>query len=217
MKQFAVIGLGRFGSSVARTLAKMGYEVLAIDGDEERVNDIAEDVTCAEQVNVLEEKALKSLGLRNFDTVIVAIGQEIKASILVTVMLKEMGVSRIVTKAMDELHGRVLEKVGADIVVFPERDMGVRLAHTLVSRNIIDQIHLSSLYSIVELIAPAKFAGETLERLALRQKYGVTVMAIRRGGDIIISPGARQVIAEGDVLVVIGRDEKLEKLEKLEG
>ena len=217
MKQFAVIGLGRFGSSVARTLAKMGYEVLAIDGDEERVNDIAEDVTCAEQVNVLEEKALKSLGLRNFDTVIVAIGQEIKASILVTVMLKEMGVSRIVTKAMDELHGRVLEKVGADIVVFPERDMGVRLAHTLVSRNIIDQIHLSSDYSIVELIAPAKFAGETLERLALRQKYGVTVMAIRRGGDIIISPGARQVIAEGDVLVVIGRDEKLEKLEKLEG
>jgi trk system potassium uptake protein TrkA len=217
VKQFAVIGLGRFGSSVARTLAKMGYEVLAIDGDEERVNDIAEDVTCAEQVNVLEEKALKSLGLRNFDTVIVAIGQEIKASILVTVMLKEMGVSRIVTKAMDELHGRVLEKVGADIVVFPERDMGVRLAHTLVSRNIIDQIHLSSDYSIVELIAPAKFAGETLERLALRQKYGVTVMAIRRGGDIIISPGARQVIAEGDVLVVIGRDEKLEKLEKLEG
>jgi len=172
VKQFAVIGLGRFGSSVARTLAKMGYEVLAIDGDEERVNDIAEDVTCAEQVNVLEEKALKSLGLRNFDTVIVAIGQEIKASILVTVMLKEMGVSRIVTKAMDELHGRVLEKVGADIVVFPERDMGVRLAHTLVSRNIIDQIHLSSDYSIVELIAPAKFAGETLERLALRQKYG---------------------------------------------
>jgi trk system potassium uptake protein TrkA len=214
VKQFAVIGLGRFGSSVARTLAKMGYEVLAIDGDEERVNDIAEDVTCAEQVNVLEEKALKSLGLRNFDTVIVAIGQEIKASILVTVMLKEMGVSRIVTKAMDELHGRVLEKVGADIVVFPERDMGVRLAHTLVSRNIIDQIHLSSDYSIVELIAPAKFAGETLERLALRQKYGATVMAIRRGGDIIISPGARQVIAEGDVLVVIGRDEKLEKLEE---
>ena len=214
MKQFAVIGLGRFGSSVARTLAKMGYEVLAIDGDEERVNDIAEDVTCAEQVNVLEEKALKSLGLRNFDTVIVAIGQEIKVSILVTVMLKEMGVSRVVAKALDELHGRVLEKVGADIVVFPERDMGVRLAHTLVSRNIIDQIHLSPDYSIVELIAPAKFVGETLEGSALRQKYGVTVMAIRRGGDIIISPGARQVIAEGDVLVIIGRDEKLEKLER---
>lgn len=214
MKQFAVIGLGRFGSSVARTLAKMGYEVLAIDGDEERVNDIAEEVTCAEQVNVLEEKALKSLGLRNFDAVIVAIGQEIKASILVTVMLKEMGVPKIVAKALDELHGRVLEKVGADVVVFPERDMGVRLAHALVSRNIIDQIHLSPDYSIVELIAPAKFVGETLEESALRQKYGATVMAIRRGGDIIISPGARQVIQEGDVLVVIGRDEKLEKLEE---
>jgi len=214
VKQFAVIGLGRFGSSVSRTLAKMGYEVLAIDGDEERVNDIAEEVTCAEQVNVLEEKALKSLGLRNFDAVIVAIGQEIKASILVTVMLKEMGVPKIVAKALDELHGRVLEKVGADVVVFPERDMGVRLAHALVSRNIIDQIHLSPDYSIVELIAPAKFVGETLEGSALRQKYGATVMAIRRGGDIIISPGARQVIQEGDVLVVIGRDEKLEKLEE---
>lgn len=192
----------------------MGYEVLAVDEDEERVNDIAEEVTCAEQVNVLEERALKSLGLRNFDVVIVAIGQEIKASILVTVMLKEMGVPKIVAKALDELHGRVLEKVGADIVVFPERDMGVRLAHALVSRNIIDQIHLSSDYSIVELIAPAKFVGETLEKSALRQKYGATVMAIRRGGDIIISPGARQVIAEGDVLVIIGRDEKLEKLEE---
>lgn len=209
MKQFAVIGLGRFGASVARTLARMGYEVLAVDADVEKVNEITEEVTYAVQVDAMEEEALKSLGLRNFDVVVVAIGQEIKASILVTVMLKEMGVPKIVAKANDELHGRVLQKVGADVVVFPERDMGVRLAHGLVSRNILDQIHLSPDYSIVEVVTPARFIGKTLEESALRQKYGVTVLAIRRGEEIIISPGARQVIQEGDVLVAIGRDERL--------
>ncbi|MGB9847072.1 MAG: potassium channel family protein, partial [Desulfotomaculales bacterium] len=151
MKQFAVIGLGRFGSSVARTLAQMGYEVLAVDSDDERVSAISDEVTYAVQVDAMEEEALKSLGLRNFDVVIVAIGQEVKASILVTVMLKEMGVSKVVAKANDELHGKVLQKVGADVVVFPERDMGVRLAHALVSRNIIDQIRLSPEYSIAEI------------------------------------------------------------------
>ncbi|HAG10188.1 MAG TPA: potassium uptake system protein, partial [Desulfotomaculum sp.] len=139
MKQFAVIGLGRFGASIARTLTKMGYEVLAVDYDEEMVNNMAEEVTYVAQANVLDERTLKSLGLRNFDTVIVAIGQEIKTSILVTVMLKEMGVGKIVAKANDELHGRVLQKIGADIVVFPEREMGTRVAHSLASRNIIDQ------------------------------------------------------------------------------
>ncbi|MEW6423479.1 MAG: TrkA family potassium uptake protein [Bacillota bacterium] len=212
MLQFAVIGLGRFGSSVARTLSRMGYEVLAVDVDADKVNDITDEVTYAVQVDAMEEEALKSLGLRNFDVVVVAIGQEIKASILVTVMLKEMGVPKIVAKANDELHGRVLQKVGADVVVFPERDMGVRLAHTLVSRNILDQIHLSLDYSIVEVVTPAKFIGKTLEESALRQKYGVTVLAIRRGEDIIISPGARQVIQEGDVLVAIGRDDRLKQL-----
>jgi trk system potassium uptake protein TrkA len=211
MKQFAVIGLGRFGLSVARTLSRMGYEVLAVDTDAERVNEITDEVTYAVQVDAMEEEALKSLGLRNFDVVVVAIGQEVKASILVTVMLKEMGVPRIVAKANDELHGRVLQKIGADVVVFPERDMGVRVAHALVSRNILDQIHLSPDYSIIEVVTPSRFMGKTLEESALRQKYGVTVMAIRRGNDIIISPGARQVLQKDDVLVAIGRDEKLKQ------
>jgi len=143
---------------------------------------------------------------------VVAIGQEIKASILVTVMLKEMGVRKIVAKANDELHGKVLQKVGADVVVFPERDMGVRVAHALVSRNIIDQIHLSPDYSIVEVVVPARFVGKSLGESALRQKYGVTVLAVRRGEDIIISPGAAQVLKEGDVLVAIGRDDRLRQL-----
>ena len=212
MKQFAVIGLGRFGASVARTLTKMGYDVLGVDDDEEMVNNFAEEVTYVAQANVLDERALKSLGLRNFDTVIVAIGQEIKASILVTVMLKEMGVGKIVAKANDELHGRVLQKVGADIVVFPEREMGIRVAHSLASHNIIDQIHLSSEYSIAEMVAPSSFIGKSLTESALRQKHGITVLAIRRGEDIIISPEAGQVIQKGDILLVIGRDVKLESI-----
>lgn len=212
MKQFAVIGLGRFGSSLARTLSQMGYEVLAVDSDAERVNAVSDEVTYAVQADAMEEEALKSLGLRNFDAVIVAIGQEVKASILVTVMLKEMGVARVVAKANDELHGKVLQRVGADVVVFPERDMGVRLAHALVSRNIIDQIHLSPEYSIVEIVAPARFVGKTLEESALRKKYGVTVLAIRRNEEIIVSPGAGQVLREGDVLVIIGRDEKIKEI-----
>ena len=212
MQQFAVIGLGRFGSSIARTLSRMGYEVLAADVDADKVNDVNEEVTYAVQLDAMEEEALKSLGLRNFDVVVVAIGQEIKASILVTVMLKEMGVRKIVAKANDELHGKVLQKVGADVVVFPERDMGVRVAHALVSRNIIDQIHLSPDYSIVEVVVPARFVGKTLGESALRQKYGVTVLAVRRGEEIIISPGAGQNLKEGDVLVAIGRDDKLKQL-----
>ena len=127
MKQFAVIGLGRFGSSVATTLAKMGYDVLAVDTNEDKVNDILEYVTHAVQVDAMDEQALKSLGIRNFDTVIVAIGQDVQSNILVTVMLKEMGVKNVVAKAVTALHGKVLERIGTDKVVFPERDMGVRV------------------------------------------------------------------------------------------
>src|SRR5512146_1708671 len=126
MRQVAVIGLGRFGSSVARTLAQSGCDVLAVDVDGERVKALVECVTEAVQADALDEAALRALGLRNFEAVVVAIGHEVKASILVTVVLKEMGVPKIVAKAQDELHGKVLQKVGADIVVYPERDMGVR-------------------------------------------------------------------------------------------
>lgn len=213
MKQFAVIGLGRFGSSLAKTLAKMGYEVLAIDEDEEKVESLSDSVTHAVQANALEEQALKALGVRNFDVVVVAIGQDIQSNILATLMLKEMGVSRVVAKASTELQGKVLQKIGADIVVFPERDMGERLARSLVSRNIIDQINLSPDYSLVELSAPSELIGNNLLESNLRKKYGVTLLAIRRGNDIIISPGAKEVIKEGDILIVIGNNEKLKNFE----
>ena len=212
MKQVAVIGLGRFGSSVARTLAGSGCEVLAVDVDEARVKAIADEVTDAVRANALDEEALRALGLRNFEVVVVAIGHEVQASILTTVLLKEMGIPKIVAKAQDELHGRVLQKVGADIVVFPERDMGVRLAHTLISRNVIDEIQLSTDYSILEMAAPQAFLGRSLKDLELRQRFGLSVLAIRRKDRIIVSPNADQVVDEGDILVALGQPDKLERL-----
>jgi trk system potassium uptake protein TrkA len=212
MKQAAVIGLGRFGASVARTLASAGCEVLGIDVDESRVKAVADEITDAVRANALDEEALRALGLRNFEVVVVGIGHEVQASILVTVLLKEMGIPKIVAKAQDELHGRVLQKVGADIVVFPERDMGVRLAHTLISRNVIDEIQISTDYSILEMEAPPRFLDRSLKELELRQRFGLTVLAIRRADQIIVSPDASQIVEEGDILVTLGQPEKLESL-----
>ena len=172
MKQFAVIGLGRFGTSMAKTLSRMGYDVLAVDHNEEKVNNIIEHVTHAVQADAMDEQTLKSLGIRNFDVVVVAIGQDIQANILVTVMLKELGVKKVVSKAVTDLHGKVLERVGADKVVFPERDMGVRVAHALVSKNILDQINISPDYSIIELISPAELANKTLGQGNIRENTG---------------------------------------------
>ena len=213
MKTFAVIGLGRFGTSLAITLCRMGHEVLAIDEDEKKVEEIIEFVTHAVQADAKDEQALKELDIKNFDAVIVSIGKE--ASIWVTVMLKEMGVKKVIAKAQTELHGKVLSRVGADKVVFPERDMGERVARALVSDNIMEQITLSPEHSIIEMIAPPKFIGKTLQDIALGREFGVTVLAIRRGKEILISPNAKTEIMEGDLLVIIGRNEQLEKMEKL--
>jgi trk system potassium uptake protein TrkA len=212
MKQFAVIGLGRFGVSVAVSLARMGYDVLAVDTDEHKVEKIVDEVTHAVQADALDEEALKALGIRNFDVVIVSIGQDMEASILTTVMLKEMGVKTVVAKARTELHGRVLAKVGADKVVFPERDMGSRVARSLVSKNILDQIDLSPDFSILELVAPEEFVGQSLAESAIRKEYGVNILAIRRGTEVLISPGANTVIQQGDLLVAIGRNDRLQRL-----
>ena len=191
----------------------MGYDVLAIDADENKVEELADVVTHAVTANALDETVLKSLGLRNFDVVVVAIGQDIQSNILVTVMLKEMGVKKVVAKAATELQGKVLQKIGADVVVFPERDMGERVARWLVSKNIIDVINLSPDYSLVELAASPEFQGVSLQDTGLRKKFDISVLAIRRGKEFIISPGARQIIEEGDVLIVIGSNEKLKFFE----
>ncbi|MHB8172406.1 MAG: potassium channel family protein [Thermincolia bacterium] len=213
-KSFAVIGLGRFGTSVAKTLFQMGHDVLAIDTDEERVQEVLDCVTHAVQVDALEEAALKSLGIRNFDVVIVSIGADIQASILVTVILKELGVKFVVAKATNELHGKVLERTGADRVVYPERDMGARVAHHLVSANVLDYIELSPDYSILEAVAPGEFVGNTLADIDLRAKFHVTLVAIKRGQEIIVAPQANEVIQEKDIMVTIGANNNLQKLER---
>ena len=217
MKQFVVIGCGRFGSSIAKTLYNLGHEVLAIDADEEKVQDIAEEVTHAVQADVTDENVLTELGIRNFDVVIVSIGSNYEASIMATLIAKELGVKRVIAKAHDALHGKVLSKIGADRIIYPERDMGVRVAHNLVSSNILDFIELSSDYSILEITALDQWADKTLKELALPTKYGINVMAIKRGKRINVSPYADDVIDKGDILVVIGSTEDIKKIEKSAG
>lgn len=213
-RQFAVIGLGRFGSSVARTLHEMGYQVLAIDADEERVRSLIDHSTRCVVADTTDENALRSLGIRNFDVVIVGIGGDIQASILATLLLKEMGVGYVVVKAQNELHGKVLYKIGADKVVFPERDMGSRVAHNLVSSNILEYIQLSPDVSIIEIVSSEKFVGKELRQLDLRNRFGVNVIAIKRGGVINIAPRADDEMQRDDVMVVIGDTDALKRLEK---
>ncbi|TJY39850.1 TrkA family potassium uptake protein [Cohnella pontilimi] len=213
-KQFAVIGLGRFGSSVAKYLAGMGYEVLAIDESEERVQDVAHAVTQAVSADSTEEEALRALGIRNFDVVVVAIGQNIQASILTTLVLKDMGVPFIIVKAQNELHGKVLGKIGADKVVYPERDMGLRVAHQLISPNILEHIELSAEHSIVELKASSAIIGKNLKQLDIRAKFNCNVLAVKRDGEINITPRPDDLLEEGDVLVIVGRNDQLTQLEQ---
>jgi len=215
-KQFAVIGIGRFGESLIRELCRMGYDVLAIDVDEERVNDAVDIATHAVQADAMDEETLKSLGIRNFDVVIVAIGDNIQSNILTTIILKELGVKKVVAKAQNALHGKVLEKIGADIVIFPERDMAIKVARSLVSHNFLEQINLSSTYGIIELFTPKAFINQKLSDLALRKKMHVSIMAIRRGEEIIVAPGPDQTIFYGDVLVILGSNDDLEQISTLE-
>lgn len=213
-RTFAIIGMGRFGSSVAKTLYEMGFEVMAIDSCEERIQESIQYTTYAVQADTTDEQALKELGIRNFDAVVVAIGEDIQASMLTTLVLKELGVKHITVKARNELHGKVLYKVGADRVVFPERDMGSRVAHNLVSPNILDFIELAEDYSIVEVVAGEKMNGKSLLDLKIRAKFGINVMAIKSGSHINIAPQAGDMIQANDILVVVGGNHDLKRFEE---
>lgn len=212
-KQFAIIGMGRFGSSVARTLYNLGYEVLAIDSNEARTQEVINMVTHAVQADSTDEEALRSIGIRNFDVVVVAIGMDIQSSILTTLILKEMGVNTLIVKAQNELHGKVLKKIGADKVIFPERDMGQRVAHNLISPNILDHIELSEDYSIIEIQVAKQMIGKNLRQLDIRAKYGCNVMAIKRDGVMNIAPHSADLMKESDILVVVGKNENLHNFE----
>ncbi|SHE83091.1 potassium channel family protein [Clostridium fallax] len=212
-KQYVVIGLGRFGASVAKTLYGLGHDVLVIDMNEDVIQEISDSVTHAVQMDATDENALRTLGLRNFDVGVVTIGSNIQASVMVTLLVKELGVKYIIAKGNSDLHAKVLEKIGADRVILPEKDMGVRVAHNLVSSSILDYIELSPDYSIIEIETPKDWHGESLKSLQLRSKYGINVMAIKRNNDINVSPIADDIIEPEDIIVAIGSSEDLSKLE----
>lgn len=214
-KQYVVIGAGRFGSSVALKLNELGEEVMVIDRNEEHIHALADHVTHAVQADATDENALKALGVRNFDVAVVAIGSDIQSSIMVTLMLKELGIPQIICKALSEHHAKVLYKIGADRVILPERDMGIRIANSLVSSNFLDFMELAPDYSIAELKPKDKWLGKTLRELNLRGRHSVSLMAIKRGPEILIAIDSDTVILKDDILVFIGHNDDLIKVEKL--
>lgn len=220
-KQFGVIGLGRFGSAMASTLVELGHDVIGVDGDESHVAHVADVITQALQLDATDEKALRAAGIQDVDVAVVSIGENIESSLLVVMQLRELGVKTIVAKAVTPLHGRILEKLGVSRVIFPEREMAIRIAHSLVMPNVIDYIELSRDFSIVEVPAPEAFVGRTLKQLELRPRLGLTLIAIKRladGSDAIvtnIAPVADEMIRSGDILALLGSNERLNQLDKL--
>ncbi|MEE8602398.1 potassium channel family protein [Euzebya tangerina] len=210
-RQFLVIGVGRFGSAIASTLFDFGQEVVAIDQDEEALESVMHSVTHAAVVDATDDEALTKLGLRDFDTVIVAIGDNLEASILATVAAKAAGARYVISKADRRMTARILASVGADEVVRPEHDMGFRLARQLASPNEVAALELGPEHSIVEVETRDRLCG-TLENLELPSRFGVNVIAVHRSDDIIVGPGADFEIREGDRIVVIGRNENFDAL-----
>lgn len=212
MKQFVVIGLGSFGMSLAKTLYEMGNDVLVIDKDEELVQSMAGLVTHAVRADATDENVLKSLGVKNFDVAIVAIGKNMESSIMITMLVKEMGVKYVIAKAHNELHARVLYKVGADRVVMPEKDMGIRVARNIFSSNLLDLIEFSKDYSIAEILPIEEWFHKTLKEIRMRERYGLNVIAAKKMNDeIIVSPGPDYVVDEGDILAVCGKNVDIKK------
>jgi len=208
-KTFGVIGLGRFGYHVARTLAQGGAEVIACDVDEEKVREISEYVSLAYVLDATDAKALKESGIANVDTAVVSIGENIEASILIVVQLKELGVKEVVAKAITPLHGKVLEKLGVDRVVYPEKEMAIRVAHSLLVGEFIEEIPIGEKHSLFELKAFDFMLGKTLKELDVRRRFGVSVLAIKRGENLIVNPMGDEKILPGDILVVLGTTEQL--------
>ena len=213
-KEFVVIGLGRFGGSIVKELIEQGADVMAIDIVPERVDEFSSIATQAVIADTTDEVVLKSLGIRNFEHVIVAIGDDIQSSILTTLMLKEIGVKRITVKAQNDYHEKVLKKIGADQVVHPERDMGIRLANNILSNNVLDYLELSEEHSIMEIRVNEKIAGHSIIDLDIRAKYGINIVAVKRGNNLMISPQAQDVLQMDDVLIIIGADVDIIRFEK---
>jgi len=212
-KQYLVIGAGRFGSSVATTLYELGHDVTVVDINPSRVQEISKSVAHALQADATSEAALSSLGVREFDVIVVAIGHDLQSSIMTCILLIEMGARFVVARAHTEMHGKVLSKIGVNRVVFPEKDMGQKLAHSLSAFNIVDLIELSSSSNVVEVTAPAEMVGRSLQELNLRARFGINVIALRsKDGKTNISPGGEDIIKEGDLIIAVGDNKALKKM-----
>ncbi len=228
MRQFSVIGLGRFGYSVAETLTKKGYEVLAIDKDEAKIEAVSDFATYAVQCDATDMKALKAVSTQNVDVAVVSIGEDIEASILIVMTLKEMGIGQIIAKAVTPIHGRILMNLGVTEVIFPERDAAIRLAHRLIAPNVLEYLELSPGYSIEEIAVPSKMSGKKLKESQIRTLFGVNVIAMKKKVTRMVkgtvkteevfnvSPSPEDVLEKGDILVIVGREEDLERFSKLE-
>lgn len=215
VKSYVVFGLGKFGSSVAVSLYRDGCEVLAIDLDPDLVEGIANEVTYAVRANVIDPEVFKNLGLENMDGAVVAIGDNIEASVMATILSKEAGIPYVLAKASSRTHELVLHKVGADQVVYPERDMGSRVARNMVFGRFMDTFELSDKYSLVEMKTPEDWAGRTLQELDVRGKHGINVIAAKRGEDIAINLSPNEPLRKDEVLLVVGDNQRLLKMNRL--
>lgn len=211
-KEYIVIGLGRFGTSVAKQLEANGCKVLAIDRDEKKIRQIAEYVTLAMCVDVTNEEALKELGGRNFNGAIISIGHGLEAAVLASIWAKEQGIDLVIAKAYDETQGKILTKIGVDEIVHPEKERGVHLANALAFNNLFDAIELTSEYSIADIDILGSWIGKSLKELNLRKKYGVNVVAIRRGGALVINPDADDPVQKNDIFVLLGLNNTLKRI-----
>ncbi|MBQ9951438.1 MAG: TrkA family potassium uptake protein [Clostridia bacterium] len=212
--QALVVGLGRFGSAIAQTLCEDGVQVLAVDRRMDLVEDMRDRLTQVVQADSTDREAMEALGAGEFDTAFVTIGNDVKVSCITTMLLKELGVKHVVAKAADDFHGRMLEKLGADKIVFPERDMGKRIAHNLVSGNLLEYIELSPDFSMAEITAEPGWAGKTLAQLHLRDRLGINVVAVKSSGGVNPLPNSGTVIQEGDVMLVVAGEETIMRLNK---
>lgn len=215
MKTFLVVGLGRFGTAVACKLQELGNQVMAIDENAEQIQRISERVTYAVVADARDEEVLESLGVKNVDCAVVAIGDNLAANILVTLNLKSLGVPQVICKAKDDQQRRALEKVGADRVMIPEREMGLKLAQSLTSTSILDYIELSNSCGIAEMKTPASWVGKTLRDINVRAKYGVTVIAMRKDKELSVVLDPDLPLQGSDVLVLLGENDRLSDVQKL--
>ena len=215
-KQIVVFGLGRFGAAVAYTLSEMGHEVLAVDSHMDAINEISPYVTHAVQLNATDEAAFESLDVGSFDAAVVSIGENIRDSVLISMLCKEAGVKLVVSKANDELHAKVLKKVGVDRVVFAERDMGVRVAKSLIVPHLVDLVNIGGDYALAQITVPESWVDKTLAQLDVRRRWGVSIITVNRNGQVNAALAADTRLLSGDQLLILGLQKDVEKVENLE-